>query len=73
MKKIFFGLGETDAGKCTYVIAIQNTFGDYIGTFNGENLCIKNTTADEAQLMRWAYLLRYKRIIVSNEMKMKVF
>lgn len=69
MKKLFFGLGETDAGKSTYVNATINTFGDYIGTFNGENLCIKNTTSDEAQLMRWAYLLRYKRIIFSNEMK----
>ena len=41
MKKIFFGLGETDAGKSTYVNATINTFGDYIGTFNGENLCVK--------------------------------
>ena len=69
MKKIFFGLGETDAGKSTYVNATINTFGDYIGTFDGENLCIKNSTSDEAQLMRWAYLLKYKRIIFSNEMK----
>ena len=69
MKKIFFGLGETNAGKSTYVNATLNTFGDYIGTFNGENLCIKNSSADEAQLMRWAYLLKYKRIIFSNEMK----
>ena len=69
MKKIFFGLGETNAGKSTIVISTINTFGDYIGTFNGENLCIKNSTADEAQLMRWAFLLRYKRIIFSNEMK----
>ena len=52
MKKIIFGLGETNAGKSTYVDATTNTFGDYIGTFNGENLCIKNSTADEAQLMR---------------------
>lgn len=69
MKKIFFNLGETNAGKSTIVNATINSFGDYIGTFNGENLCIKNTTSDEAQLMRWAYLLRYKRIIFSNEMK----
>ena len=69
MKKIFFNLGETNAGKSTYVIATSNSFDEYVGTFNGENLCIKNSTADEAQLMRWAYLLRYKRIILSNEMK----
>ena len=69
MKKIFFGLGETNAGKSTITTSTINTFGDYIGTFNGENLCIKNTSADEAQIMRWAFLLRYKRIIFSNEMK----
>ena len=40
--EIFFGLGETNAGKSTIVIAGINTFGDYIGTFNGENLCIKS-------------------------------
>ena len=57
MKTIFFGLGETDARKSTYVNATINTFGDYIGTFNGENLCIKNSTSDEAQLMRWEYFL----------------
>ena len=69
MKKIFFNLGATNAGKSTVVNACINTFGDYIGNFNGENLCIKNTSGDEAQLLRWAYLLRYKRIIFSNEMK----
>ena len=69
MKKIFFGLGETNAGKSTLVSATINTFGDYIGTFNGENLCISNSSNDEAAKMRWAYLLRYKRILFSNEMK----
>ena len=69
MKKIFFGLGETNAGKSTIVIAAKSLFGDYVENFNGDNLCIKNSTSDEAQLMRWAYLLRYRRVIFSNEMK----
>jgi hypothetical protein len=69
MKKIFFGLGETNAGKSTLVNATINTFSEYTGTFNGENLCIKNTSNDEAQIMRWALLLQYKRILFSNEMK----
>ena len=69
MKKIFFGLGETNAGKSTIVIAAKSVFGDYVENFNGDNLCIKNSTSDEAQLMRWAYLLRYRRVIFSNEMK----
>lgn len=69
MKKIFFNLGETNSGKSTLTTACKNVFTEYIGNFNGENLCIKNSSSDEAQLMRWTLLLRYKRIIFSNEMK----
>ena len=69
MKKIFFGLGETNAGKSTIVTACTNAFGDYIGAFNAENFSNKMSSSDEAQLMRWALLLRYKRIIFSNELK----
>ena len=70
MKKFFFGLGDTNAGKSTIVKACSSSFGEYIGTFNGENLCFRNSSSDEAQQMRWALLLRYKRIIFSNEIKM---
>ena len=72
MKRILFGLGETNAGKSTIVKACVNTFGDYIGSFNAENLSNRNTSADEAAQMRWALLLRWKRIIFSNEIKMNV-
>ena len=70
MKKFFFGLGDTNAGKSTIVKACASSFGEYIGTFNGENLCFRNSSSDEAQQMRWALLLRYKRILFSNEIKM---
>ena len=36
--KYFVGLGDTNAGKSTIVTACQNMFGEYKGTFNGENL-----------------------------------
>jgi len=70
MKKFFFGLGDTNAGKSTIVKACVSAFGEYIGSFNAENLCFRNTSSDEAAQMRWALLLRFKRIIFSNEIKM---
>ena len=70
MKKFLFGLVDANNGKSTIVKACQSAFGEYIGSFNAENLCFKTSGADEADQMRWALLLRYKRIIFSNEIKM---
>jgi phage/plasmid-associated DNA primase len=72
MKKISFGLGTTDCGKSMLCKAIQLSCGDYIGSFNAESLAFRNSSNDEAQNMRWAMLLRYKRIIFSNEIKSTV-
>ena len=68
-KKIFFGLGDTNAGKSIIVNACPNTFEDYIGTFNAENLSHRDTSPGEVAQMRWSLLLRYKPIIFSNELK----
>lgn len=68
MKKIVFGLGQTDCGKSTLSKAISRAFGDYIGTFNAGNFIKKEHVADDAQALRWALKLRYKRLIFSNEM-----
>jgi len=69
MKRILFGLGWTNIGKSILTTAVTLSCGDYIGSFNAENLAYRNTSNDEAQIMRWAMLLRFKRIIFSNEMK----
>lgn len=69
MKNIMFCLGDTDCGKSTLTTAITMSCGDYVGSFNAENLAYRNTSNDEAQIMRWAMLLRYKRFIFSNEIK----
>lgn len=69
MKNIMFCLGDSNCGKSTLTTAIINSCGDYAGSFNAENLAITKSTQDEAQKMRWAMLLRYKRFIFSNEMK----
>ena len=69
MKRILFGLGGTNGGKSIMTLAYQFSLGGYFGTFNGENLVYNKSSADEAQKLRWALLLRFKRIIMSNEMK----
>lgn len=69
MKRILFGLGGTDSGKSVVTTAIKLACGDYFGTFNAENLAYRKTSNDEAQIMRWALLMSFKRIIISNEMK----
>ena len=43
-----------------------------MGSFNAKNLAYKNTSQDETQIMRWALLLRHKRVIFSNEVKSTV-
>lgn len=69
MKRIIFGLGGTNSGKTTLTNAVTLSCGDYVGCYNAENLAYRNTSNDEAQIMRWAMLLKFKRIIFSNEMK----
>jgi phage/plasmid-associated DNA primase len=72
LKRINFGLGGTNRGKSTVTTACLSALGDYAGSFNAENLAYRNSSQDEAQIMRWALLLRYKRIVFSNEMKSTV-
>lgn len=72
LKNICFGLGGTNCGKSIIGKAFRQAFGEYVGTFNGENLALKNSTGDEAQALRWALLLRFKRIIISSEMKQQI-
>lgn len=67
MKKIIFGLGKTDCGKSTITAAITKSFGGYVGTFNANNL-INKPINDMAQSLRWSLILRFCRVIFSNEM-----
>lgn len=70
MKKIVFCLGNSNTGKSTLVKAFQESFGDLVGSFNGETLSKSNTSQEEAQIMRPFYLVKNKRLIFSNELKM---
>lgn len=69
MKRFLFGLGGTNGGKSILTEAICLSIGDYAGVFNAENLAYRQSSADEAAQLRWALLLRFKRIILSNEVK----
>jgi len=72
MKRAIFALGPSNTGKGVLTTATMSSCGDYIGAFNAENLSYRQSSNDEAQIMRWALLLRYKRIIISNEIKSDV-
>ena len=69
MKRILFAIGDTNCGKGVITSATSLSIGDYFGSFNAESIAHRETSQDEAQIMRWVMLLRYKRIIISNEMK----
>lgn len=72
MKRTLFCLGGTDCGKSIATKAITLSCGDYVGAFNAENLAYRNSSNDEGQIMRWMLLLKYKRLIFSNELKSTV-
>jgi len=69
-EKIYFGLGATNGGKSTITKALTASFESYISEFNAETLAFNKNSADAAAQLRWALLLRYKRLILSNEIKM---
>ena len=70
--KAFAGIiGDTNSGKSTLTMILKLALDDYFGTFSGNNCMNRNTSQDEGQIMRWAMLLRNKRIIMSNEIKEK--
>ena len=67
MKRIMFGLGKSNTGKGVQTKALELSCGQYVDTFNAENLAYNQSSNDEAQKLRWALLLQHKRIIISNE------
>jgi len=69
MKRIIFGLGGTNCGKSVLTTACRLSCGEYVGSFNAENLAYRQSSNDEAAIMRWAMLARFKRLLFSNELK----
>lgn len=73
IKKFYLCPGKTNAGKSFLGKMLANAFGQYIGYFNAESLAYTSSkdTKDEAAKMRWSLLLRFSRILLSNEINMK--
>jgi hypothetical protein len=67
MKRVMFGLRMSNTGKGIMTKALQLSLGQYVDTFNAENLAYSASSTDEAAKLRWAMLLQAKRIIISNE------
>jgi len=71
LKNFYFCVGNTNSCKGTTCNAMEEAFGDFVGTFNGEILAYSNNTQDEAMKMRPFYLARHKRLLFGNEINMK--
>jgi len=73
IKKFYFCPGNSDSGKSFFCKMLKTAFGKYVGSFNAESLAYSSTNdnKDEGQKNRWAYLVRNKRILLSNEANMK--
>jgi len=70
MKRVLFGIGDSDSGKSILTNALHSVCGGYCGTFNANNLVVKKmTSGDDAQQYRWVMMLLSKRIIASSELK----
>ena len=71
MGQFICGIGVTMSGKGVLTSALNIACGDYVNTFSAESLKHTERSTDEAAMLRWAFLLRYSRIIVSNELSVK--
>ena len=69
MKRFLVGVGSSNTGKSMITSALGSACGGYFEGWTAGNLVYKQSSQDEAQQQRWLYLLRTKRIIVSNELK----
>lgn len=70
MKRALFGLGPSNTGKGVLTNALSYSCGGYVDSFNAEAMAYRaNSSNDEAQKLRWAFLLRSKRIVISNEVR----
>ncbi len=72
-KKFYLCPGKSNSGKSYLKKMLTIAFGDVIGDFNAESLAYSSNldTKDEAAKLRWALLVRFSRILISNEINMK--
>lgn len=71
LKRFYLCPGKSNSGKSSLALMLKNSFGSYIGHFNAGSLAYTKNDPDEGQSNRWAYLLRWCRIVTSNEVNMR--
>ena len=72
IKKFFLCIGSSgDNGKSTITNILNSVLGKGFSAFNAGVFIQTKSTADEAAKNRWSLLLRYCRIIASNEIDTK--
>jgi hypothetical protein len=64
-------IGERNSGKGVLCDFLKKAFQEFVHTFNSESLLCNNMpNADAAKAQSWISPLEFKRVIVSNEMKL---
>lgn len=70
-RKINIGPGKQANGKSGLLQCAQVCFGSYVGTFSLECFARKKmSSTDEAAQLRWSYIARHCRILISSEVNM---
>lgn len=72
-REFVLGIGETSCGKGKQTILLQNSFGEFIQCFNGEELLVKkNSNSDTARDLSFIHDIFDSRVSISNELEIKV-
>lgn len=69
-KQWAIGLGYRNSGKSVLTDLFQESFNDYVGIFNAEELCCTRIgTGDIAKKLGWIIPFQFRRLNFSNELK----
>lgn len=63
------GLGNRNTGKSVLTSLLDNTFNNYVKTFDALNLTLKENNSDTAKNLSWLCEFQYSRLNFSNELK----
>jgi phage/plasmid-associated DNA primase len=71
LKRVYFGIGaEGNNGKSLLTALLSHSLDGYFHSYNAGNFVHKpGITTDEGARLRWSYIIRHCRIIVSNEIR----
>jgi len=67
IKKFYFCSGLSNSGKGIVCEALDQTFENYVGSFNGNSLFFSTSGGDEAKKNSWMEVFNGRKICFSNE------